>query len=291
MRAVFCCFLLLVSFQLSIAQTPKEDVEIGMKLRAEGKLPEAFNHFLAAAEHGSPEGMYATAMMYSMGEGVDTNMEEANKWWRKSAYKGFLKSYSHLGKYFLQQKQIDSAIFYLEQVVEHEPELNGILGKIYYEREDLKAAAAYFKVGRDAEDPMSMYYLGMMYYDGDYLKPNEREAVKMFQQAAKRGYQPAQEYLEDLGYDDLEEIDAPKVKKEKKKKNKKKQKEDAEEQDEMEEEVPLTKKEKRLQKQKEKEEEQEFEEEPISKKEKLKKSKDEKDDEASEETQKKEDEE
>lgn len=287
MRAVFCCLLLVVSVQFSNAQTPKEDVEIGIKLRSEGKLSEAFNHFLAAAEHGSPEGMYATAMMYSMGEGVDTNMEEANKWWRKSAYKGFMKSYSYLGKYYLQQKQTDSAIFYLEQVVEHEPELNGILGKIYYDREDLQAAVAYFKVGRDIEDPVSMYYLGMMYYDGDYLKPNEREAVKMFQQSAKRGYQPAQEYLEDLGYDDLEEIDAPKVKKEKKKKKKNKQKNDVDEQDEMEEDVPMSKKEIRLQKQKEREEEQELEEEPISKKEKLKKSKDENEDQASDEPQEK----
>lgn len=260
---------------LAYAQTPEEDVATGMQLRADGQLEEAFTHFLAAAEHGSPEGMFATAMMYSLGEGVDSNMEEANKWFMKSAYKGFKKAYKPLGEYYLNKKQKDSAVFYLEQIVEWEPSLNGVLGKIYYDRDEMRTALAYFRIGKEKEDPVSMYYLGEMYYDGDFLEYNEREAVKMFQQSAKRGYQPAQEYLEDLGYDDLEEIDAPRSKKEKKKKKQQPKKEiehDDEEDDnekyEQMEEPPLTKKQKKQLKKSEENDDEEDDEldEPVQKK-------------------------
>lgn len=212
------------------AQTPEEDVAIGIQLMSEGQADSAFMHFLSAAEHGSIEGMHATAMMYTLGEGTPKNKEAADFWFTRSAHRGFGKAYPYLADIHLKNNQKDSAIFYLEQVADFDATVPAKLGKIYLDDEDYRTAFMYFKKGTDAGDPVAMYHLAEMYYDGEGVEYNEREAVKWWQQSAKRNYQPAQEYLEDLGYDDLEEIDAPRPKQNKSPKKKSKKSEEDEDQ-------------------------------------------------------------
>lgn len=237
MKKILSWIFCLTVFNVA-AQTPEEDVAIGIQLMSENKADSAFLHFLSAAEHGSNEGMFATAMMYTLGEGTPVNTEAADFWFTRSAHRGFGKSFPYLAEIHLRNNQKDSAIFYLEQVVDYDAAVPAKLGKIYLEDEDYRAAFFYFNQGKDAGDPVAMYYLAEMYYDGLGVEFNEREAVKWWQQSAKRNYQPAQEYLEDLGYDDLEEIDAPRPSEDKPKKEKRKKRkrsmEDSDEESEVE---------------------------------------------------------
>lgn len=225
MKRIFILILSLFSAFVQAAQTTEEDMEIGMALMESGNTDSAFQHFLSAAEHGSPEGMYATAMMYATGQGVSKDMDKANTWWTKSAYLGFKKSYRHLGEIHLKEGNKDSAIFYLEQILEYDKSVYGILGKIYYDEDEVEPSFVLFSEGAQSGDPVSMYYLGEMYYDGNGVEYNKKEAVGWLRKSAKAGYQPAMEYLEDLGYSDMgekEESNRKEKKKTQQEKNKKK---------------------------------------------------------------------
>lgn len=228
MKRVFILILSLFSAFVLAAQTTEEDIEIGTALMERGNADSAFQHFLSAAEHGSPEGMYATAVMYATGQGVSKDVDKANTWWTKSAYQGFKKSYRHLGEIHLKAGNKDSAIFYLEQVLQYDKSVYGILGKIYYDEDEADPSFALFSEGAQSGDPVSMYYLGEMYNDGYGVEYNKKEAVAWLQKSAKAGYQPALEYLEDLGYNENEEG----RRKEKKKRSRKKPKKDSEDSDE-----------------------------------------------------------
>lgn len=213
------------------AQTPEEDVAIGMQLMKENRPDSAFQHFLSAAERGSKEAMFIVGNMYTLGEGTKKNDAEADFWFARAAHRGFGKAYPYLAQIHLKNHQKDSAVYYLEQVLEYDPTVPAMLGKIYIDDEP-RLAFKYFKMGAEAGDPIAMYHLGEMYYDGDAVEFNERFAVYWMQQAAKRNYKPAQEYLEDLGYDDLEEVSLTDDRPYKSSKKKKKKNEDETEDDE-----------------------------------------------------------
>lgn len=231
MKRVFILILSLFSAFVQAAQTTGEDIEIGTVLMESGNADSAFQHFLSAAEHGSPEGMYATAVMYATGQGVSKDMDKANTWWTKSAYLGFKKSYRHLGEIHLKAGNKDSAIFYLEQILQYDKSVYGILGKIYYDDDEAEPSFALFSTGAQSGDPVSMYYLGEMYDDGYGVAYNKEEAVEWLRRSAEAGYLPAREYLEDLGYNGIGENEEGN-RKEKKKRSRKKQKKDNNDSDE-----------------------------------------------------------
>lgn len=225
-RYLLTILLFLSSSTYLLAQTPEEDVQIGMELLKHDKFDTAFGHFMAAANHKSYEGMYFAGNMYRLGVGTEANKKRAYILLRLAADSGaYPRAYEALGIMYYEDRKIDSAKYFLEKSMEFTASSSGTLGAIYFEEGDSRKALPFFKEGIQYEDPIAMYYMGQMYYDGDGIAPDEKEAIRWLQRAAKKGYQPAQIYLEDIGYDDLEdldEMDNPQPKKRKKQPREKK---------------------------------------------------------------------
>src|SRR6185436_11935459 len=82
---VFCvifCFLLGSDFLLANAAAASE---------------EDFREAIKRAEKGDPDAQMSVGMMYSFGEGVPQNYEEALKWYRRAASSGNPIAQNNLG--------------------------------------------------------------------------------------------------------------------------------------------------------------------------------------------------
>jgi TPR repeat protein len=124
-------------------------------------LQESFHWALRLAEKGSPEGVLLTSMMYSEGEGVEKNMEEALRW------RGMVKVLNSGGG------GEDSGD-------EHQGEDDGITPEERY-------------IGRPIDD--AQLELGMAYGRGEGLKQDEMQALRWLTLAANNQNRDAQRML------------------------------------------------------------------------------------------------
>lgn len=256
MKQIFLGFIMLFANLVNAwAQTPTEDLEIGKELMKQQLFDTAYIHLKASANHRNLEAMYLVGNMYRVGTGIEKDRSQAYYWLKRSADSSFPMSYEPLGIMYFEDKKKDSAKIYLEKAMEFTQSSAGVLGAIYVEEDRLEEALKLFKLGAKNGDPISMYHLGEMYYDGDVVEFNEKEAVRWMQRSAKKGYHPATAYLEDLGYEDLEDIDELESGKGKSKKKERKKKMKEEEEVEEDTEEKIEKKSKKSRKEKELEEE------------------------------------
>ena len=58
----------------------------------------AFKYYMMAAEAGDPESQYYVALMYENGYGVEQDMEEAMKWYERSAEQGYEEAVNRLNQ-------------------------------------------------------------------------------------------------------------------------------------------------------------------------------------------------
>ncbi len=83
-------------------------IEEGLAAQKAGDFKAAFKEFLAVAR-AAPRIQYIVGRMYYEGKGVDRNLAEAAKWYRKSASQGFPDAQYSLGMMYCRGKNVSKA--------------------------------------------------------------------------------------------------------------------------------------------------------------------------------------
>lgn len=125
----------------------------------------AVKFLTAAAERKEPEALAKLGFLYEYGHGVKADPEKSREYYRKAAESG------HPMAQFK----------YAEAMSEGQ-----IPGK------NLNDALVWYRKSAAGECPQAIFKLGVLYYDGLGVRQDKQRAVRLFFQAARRGYVRAQ---------------------------------------------------------------------------------------------------
>jgi len=125
---------------------------------------EAFRLNTAAAADGMHDAVLAMGWFYRRGIGVELDIEESKRWYRKSA----------------RQK---------------EPRAMFSLGEICYDERDYEEAFVWFNRAAESGHARSLYWIGMLHWKGRGVPENKSLAKKFFQQAAEKKIYEAQRFF------------------------------------------------------------------------------------------------
>jgi TPR repeat protein len=114
---------------------------------------EAFRLNSQAAESGMRDAVLAMGWFYLNGVGVEQDIEQARRWYRKSARQGDCK-----------------AMF--------------SLGQMAYDEQDFADADVWFRRAIDKGHARSFFWLGKLYWRGSGVSEDRKQAMTLFQKAA-----------------------------------------------------------------------------------------------------------
>ena len=93
-----------------------------MQIYIEKDHTAAFNYILPAAERGDYQAQYYVGMFYSNGMGVDYNLDESIKWYKKSAEQYFVDAYNALAWNLYLKNDLQEALHWSILAIEESPE-------------------------------------------------------------------------------------------------------------------------------------------------------------------------
>jgi TPR repeat protein len=114
-----------------------------------------------AAEQGYGDAVLAMGWFYLNGVGVDVDLDEAERWYRKSARQG-------------------------------DPSAMFSLGQIAYNRHSYGDALTWLKRATDKGHSRSLFWLGKLNWHGRGVARNKKQAMTLFQKAAAKKVREAQ---------------------------------------------------------------------------------------------------
>jgi uncharacterized protein len=127
-------------------------------------LAKSFALNAEAASAGHADAVLAMGWFYLNGAGVKRDVEQARKWYRKSARRG-------------------------------EPKTMFSLGQIAYDERNFRDAVTWFKRAVDAGHSRSRYWFGKLYWRGHGVAEDRKEAMRLFHRAATDKVTEAQRVL------------------------------------------------------------------------------------------------
>jgi len=142
--------------------------ENAIRLHGAENLEKVFELYARSAELGNAFAQYNIAMMYSNGESVYVDYQQAVYWFNKSSDQGFPPAQYRLGE-----------MYYFEK---------GGLPR------DLDRATALFRKAADQDDPDAQMNLAMLYGTGESLAADSRQALFWLERARQGGHASAFEY-------------------------------------------------------------------------------------------------
>ncbi len=160
----------------------------------------AFEYFTKSAENGNSKAQYNLAAMYENGEGTKENLEEAKKWYKKSAEQGNNDSIEALKELDINEQDNEELVVF----VDDEEEKNNSnelleLGNKYYNgigvKQDYKKAFEHFKKCAENGNSQAQCNLAKMYEKGYGVKEDFEEAVKWYKKSAEKGNKYAKDSL------------------------------------------------------------------------------------------------
>jgi TPR repeat protein len=122
-------------------------------LRAREDEHQSFMLNSQAAESGMRDAVLAMGWFYLNGVGVEQDMEQARRWYRKSARQG------------------DSRAMFS-------------LGQMAYDERDFADAQVWFRRASDKGHARSLFWLGKLYWRGYGVSEDRKQAMALFQKAA-----------------------------------------------------------------------------------------------------------
>jgi TPR repeat protein len=139
-----------------------------IKLPGSANLEEVFDLYARSAELGNAIAQYNCAMMYSNGESVYVDYQQAVYWFKKSAQQEFAPAQYRLGE-----------MYYFEK---------GGLPR------DLGKAVELFKKAAEQHDPDALMNLAMLFGTGEGVPHDTEKALFWIKQAHKSGNDSAPDY-------------------------------------------------------------------------------------------------
>ena len=134
-----------------------EEFRIASELFADERYEEAFEKYRVLAERGSLIAQLLLGWMYHAGKGVDQNLEEAEKWYRKAA-------------------------------VTNSPEGQFYLATLHRTKRQYQQAIDWFEKSASQGYSPAIYLLGKLYYVGEGVAVNKDKAFEYFERAAQEGH-------------------------------------------------------------------------------------------------------
>ncbi|MBE6297706.1 MAG: hypothetical protein E7088_04315 [Bacteroidales bacterium] len=169
------------------------DAERGKELYEDKKYEDAIRYLkVAVQEEEDAECAYLLGKCYFYGNGVDTDLAEAHKYFLESAkannpeaqYVVYTLYYEGLGV----EADTTKAIRWLERAAN-----SGIddamieLGDYYTEISEYSDAFEWYTMADSAGIPLAKYKLGLCYYYGYYVEMNNYLAIDLFREASRLG--------------------------------------------------------------------------------------------------------
>jgi hypothetical protein len=152
-------FLLLYTLPV-LAESLGRDFDTGLGLYKLQLYRSAFTFLLPVAEAGHAKAQYQVGYMYFVGEGVQKNIQEAIKWYKKSAEQGFVLPQLILGAVYLQG--------------------NGIA-------KDPQEAFKWYRKAAELGNPDAQHNVAYMYQEGIGVDQSDEEAFNWYHRAALQG--------------------------------------------------------------------------------------------------------
>jgi uncharacterized protein (TIGR02145 family) len=123
------------------------------------------------AKSGDPQALFELALCYSMGKGVDKNVQKTRELTRKSAEKGFSNA----------------------QV---------LMGHLAKDNKDYQEAFRWYKKAAEQGDANGQYELAYCYLNGKGIKQNDKKFLEWLNKSAKNGYSGAQLVVGEIFFTD-----------------------------------------------------------------------------------------
>ncbi len=182
----------------------KEKYEI-LNMEKSRAMSLSYDYFEKAAEQGDMKAQYHLFELFSEGEGVGKNIEEAVKWLRKSAALGNEEAQFQLGRCYAygngtEQNHNLAVFWYRKAAVEknYAPAQRN-LGMCYYNGEgvgkDDKQAVDWFRKAAEQGDAPAQNSLGVCYCNGKGVGKDYKQATGWYRKAAEQGNVRAQHNL------------------------------------------------------------------------------------------------
>ena len=150
---------------------------------------ESLKWFQKAADQGDKDAQYELGKWYYSGEWVTRDYAEALKWFQKAAEQGNVES-------LRQTNLLSSFLTTKEKAEQGDKESQYQLGLMYYKGEgiskDLREAFTWLQKAASQDHAAAQTYLGAIYFGGEGVLKDYTEAFKWFQKAAEQGVAEAQ---------------------------------------------------------------------------------------------------
>jgi len=162
----------------------------------ERKLAEIAQATHARAEQGDAEAQARLAYMYSHGQGVQRDYDEAARWYRKSADQGNARGETGTGYMYYSGEGVlqdftEAARWYRKAADQGYMWAERYLGDMYYNgyglQQDYSQAARWYRESADQGDAVAQSYLGGMYSKGEGVPRDSTEADRWYHKAAANG--------------------------------------------------------------------------------------------------------
>jgi len=160
-----------------------------------------FDEMKALADQGDADAQFYLGNVYLNGEGLQENVVEAVKWYRKAADQGYVKAQFNLAQaYFIGKgvpKNVAEAVKWYRKAAEQgDANAQYNLALCYNNGEgvpkNIAESVKWYRKAADQGLAEAQYSLGLMYTNGHGVPENAAESVKWFRKAAEQGYVEAQ---------------------------------------------------------------------------------------------------
>ncbi len=154
----------------------------------------------AAIKHDEVAAQFELANAYYTGKGVTKDIDQAIKWYRKVAAKGYAVAQHNLGViYGVQEDYLKAAEWYRKAAEQGDARAQNNLADLYMKGSgfiaDRTEAIKWYRKAADNGYKVAQYNLAVAYNHGDGIKKNDTKAFNWYRKAAEQNHAEAQYYL------------------------------------------------------------------------------------------------
>ncbi len=156
-----------------------------------------FSWRLKSAQAGSVQAQIEVAIDYKEGRMVTANLTESTRWFIQAAMQGDKQAQSQAGHAYATGqgviRNLEQALAWYKKAADQgEVQSQMALAEHYLEREQYAAALPWLELAAVQQHPMGMAWLGLLHEEGRGVPKDERHAIRLYQEAAKKGSALAQ---------------------------------------------------------------------------------------------------
>lgn len=204
--AVMVCCQSLVSAQTVDSAYVKAVIDSGRAYYGDKDYKAALQYFEKAAELGNAQAADYVGYMYQNGLGVNTDLKEAIKWYKRAAADStYVEGLESIGYIYADSDNKDwynpkeAFQLFTRAAAKNSAASQNMLGVMYHTGEgipqDDSIAVTYYRLAAEQGYTRAQYNLGSMYMNGNGVKRDDSEAMEWFEKAAEKGHLSSQNDL------------------------------------------------------------------------------------------------